>query len=255
MTLSRHTFPVIAAFAIILTGCSGSAPEGTRHPLYIKGIKLEKAEQYERAAAVFERCLRQDPDNRPAHVHLGMLYEDHLNDPVTALYHYRQGAADGAEDAHAQFARHAAETVLEGLVARHLENTPADTAESTPEDGDAGVEELKARVGELTRQRDFLASQLKTAVARLQAVETELKTSRAIQTAPRPEADKPAAAVATSYQVKRGDTLSGIAREHYGSSTYWRALRDYNRDELRGGDQVIPGMTLRIPPRDTLEKN
>lgn len=235
----------------MLSACA-PAPEGTRHPLFIKAVKLKKQERFQEAAETFEKCLRQSPGNRPAHVHLGMLYEDHLNDPITALYHYQQGAGNGAEDAHAQFARHAADMLLERLIARHLEATPADTAEPPPETEESGVEELKTQIRELTRQRTFLLSQLKAAATRLQTAEIELKNLRAVHTAPHPEADK--ATAVTSYQVKKGDTLSGIARQHYGSSTYWQALRDYNRSELRGGDQVIPGMTLRMPPLANLKK-
>lgn len=252
----KNTFSPILALLVLGAVCLFSAcapvPEGTRHPLFIKAVKLKKQERFQEAAETFEKCLRQSPGNRPAHVHLGMLYEDHLDDPITALYHYQQAAGNGAEDAHAQFARHAADALLERLIARHLEATPADTAEPPPEAEGNGIDELKAQVRELTRQRVFLLSQLKAAATRLQAAETELNTSRAGQTAPGPETDR--VAPVTSYQVKKGDTLIGIARKHYGSSTYWQALRDYNHSELRGGDRVIPGMTLRMPPLDDLKR-
>lgn len=234
---------------MIFTGCSGSAPEGTRQPLYIKGMKLQKAEQYKQAAAVFERCLRQDPTNRPAHVQLGMLYDDHLNNPVAALYHYHEGAAGGAEDAHAQVARHAADVLIKRLVAQHLEDTPDDSATSSDASGKT-IEQLNNQVRELIRQRAFLQKQLKTTVARLQTAENELARLRGSRSPPDPE--KETVSTVRTYRVQKGDTLIGITRKHYGSSAYWQALKEYNRRELRGGDQVIPGMALRIPPKATL---
>ena len=230
----------------------GTAPAGARHPLFIKAVKLKKEGRFQAAADTFEKCLRQSPDNRPAHVQLGMLYEDHLNDPLAALYHYRQGAPAGAEDPHAQFARHAADLLLKRLIAHYSETGSADTADAPPDAPETKVEALKEQVRELTRQRGLLLAQLKTTAARLQTVEKELNTLRDAQTPPGSTAKTPGPV--TTYQVKKGDTLIGITRKHYGSPAYWQALKDYNRRELRGGDQVIPGMTLRLPPKDTLSR-
>jgi hypothetical protein len=67
--------------------------------------------------------------------------------------------------------------------------------------------------------------------------------------APAAKSAAPAAAART-YAVKAGDTLSAIARSHYNSdasAARLNALRQANRDVLRNGDNLSPGMTLRIP--------
>ncbi|MBX3025248.1 LysM peptidoglycan-binding domain-containing protein [bacterium] len=49
--------------------------------------------------------------------------------------------------------------------------------------------------------------------------------------------------------VRKGQTLSSIARRHYGSGgpAAVRRLRAAN-PELRGGDRLTAGDTLRVPP-------
>ena len=52
------------------------------------------------------------------------------------------------------------------------------------------------------------------------------------------------------YAVKPRDTLSTIARQYYnGDASVARlnALRQANREVLKNGDNLSPGMTLRIP--------
>lgn len=58
---------------------------------------------------------------------------------------------------------------------------------------------------------------------------------------------RPAATV--TYKVKDGDTLWKIAKEQCGSPRELQAIRDLNKDVLKGSDTVIVGMSLRLPNR------
>jgi nucleoid-associated protein YgaU len=49
------------------------------------------------------------------------------------------------------------------------------------------------------------------------------------------------------YTVKKGDTLSKIAQEHYGSATRYSAIFEANKPMLSDPDKIYPGQTLRIP--------
>jgi nucleoid-associated protein YgaU len=55
-------------------------------------------------------------------------------------------------------------------------------------------------------------------------------------------------AEATYYTVQRGDTLSKIAREHYGDAAKYPAIFEANRPMLKDPDKIYPGQKLRIPP-------
>lgn len=51
------------------------------------------------------------------------------------------------------------------------------------------------------------------------------------------------------YAVQSGDTLSGIAKQFYGSVKYVDFLYEANRDRLRNKDDLRLGQVLKIPPK------
>ena len=52
---------------------------------------------------------------------------------------------------------------------------------------------------------------------------------------------------ATYYTVVRGDTLSKIAKEHYGNASKYHAIFEANKPMLSDPDKIYPGQVLRIP--------
>lgn len=59
--------------------------------------------------------------------------------------------------------------------------------------------------------------------------------------------EEPAAAL---YTVVAGDTLSKIARDHYGNANEYGAIFEANRPMLTDPDEIYPGQVLRIPRID-----
>lgn len=49
------------------------------------------------------------------------------------------------------------------------------------------------------------------------------------------------------YKVQFGDTLSGIAAKHLGSSTRYKEIYEANRDRMSSPDQLKVGKAIRIP--------
>lgn len=60
--------------------------------------------------------------------------------------------------------------------------------------------------------------------------------------APEPEA--------VFYTVKSGDSLSKIAKEHYGSYKKYMVIFEANKPMLTDPDKIYPGQVLRIPPAE-----
>lgn len=54
-------------------------------------------------------------------------------------------------------------------------------------------------------------------------------------------------AAGRSYTVRKGDTLSHIAKAHYGAASRWQQIYEANRDQLDDPDLIRPGQVLRIP--------
>ena len=50
-----------------------------------------------------------------------------------------------------------------------------------------------------------------------------------------------------TYTVVSGDSLSKIARKHYGDANKWRRIFEANQDLIKDPDEIYPGQTLKIP--------
>lgn len=64
------------------------------------------------------------------------------------------------------------------------------------------------------------------------------------------EIENDSQAESTMYEVKSGDTLSGIAKQHYGNASKYPVIFEANRPMLSDPDKIYPGQVLRIPPLD-----
>lgn len=74
-------------------------------------------------------------------------------------------------------------------------------------------------------------------------------TARAVAsptTVPTPASDAPA----QFYTVVKGDTLSKISKQFYGSAQKYQRIFEANRPLLQHPDKIYPGQMLRIPPAD-----
>ncbi len=49
------------------------------------------------------------------------------------------------------------------------------------------------------------------------------------------------------YTVQPGDSLSKIAKEHYGDAMKWPALFEANREVIKDPNLIYPGQQIRIP--------
>jgi len=58
-----------------------------------------------------------------------------------------------------------------------------------------------------------------------------------------------AAGPGSSYTVKAGDTLSKIAKEHYGDANTYMKIFNANKDKLTDPDKIKVGQVLTIPPK------
>lgn len=60
----------------------------------------------------------------------------------------------------------------------------------------------------------------------------------------------PPAPPAVFYEVQKGDSLSKIAKAHYGDAMKYPVIFEANKPMLKDPDQIYPGQVLRIPAID-----
>ena len=74
--------------AILLSGCGKS--DERNHPLFQKGKRAQSVGNGEEAAEFFHKFLARRPDSVYVHLQLATVYDELLDEPLTAAYHYRQ---------------------------------------------------------------------------------------------------------------------------------------------------------------------
>jgi nucleoid-associated protein YgaU len=77
--------------------------------------------------------------------------------------------------------------------------------------------------------------------------QTDVMADIRVTGGPATAAAAPAPAVAKTYTVKSGDTLSGIAKAQLGSAGDYMKIFDLNKDQLTDPDKIKPGQVLRLP--------
>lgn len=256
---------VAAGVACLTVSCSGDKRLlDEQNPYYLRGIQLRKQNKYVDAAEAFRKCLRFSWAEASAHLQLGTLCEDHLDDPVQAVVHYRaylelRPEAENAEMVHrwVERAERACLALLltkypEAAIPRREPPPPQPHPEVTAGERErrlaSKVKQLNTEILALRRELYIMAAGAVRGPAEPQAAPAR----PAPPAAPPKEPDAPPPPHVAVYVVKPGDTLSKVSRELYGSAEWWPKLRDYNRELLKGGDRLAPGMRLATPRKEQL---
>lgn len=153
----------LAALAC-LGGCSSESLVDERNIYYIRGTKLREEKKHEEAVKAFETCLRLSPQSAQAHLQLALIYDETLDDPLTAVYHYRRFVEMRPDDANSEAAKgwlqKAEQKLLQRLqqAAVYAAINQGGTTPQIPESAGPSARELAllARVQELTTVNEEL---------------------------------------------------------------------------------------------------
>lgn len=257
---------LLLSAVLLLAGCGKS--DERNHPIFQKAERAQSTGNGTEAAELFNEFLNRRPRSPYAHLKLATVYDELLNEPLAATFHYRKyleltpDAPDAAEvrawlTACEKRFYESMKAKLEPAEAvpppsaenptTSAETAPADTAsaESAPAKADDQVNEKAAQ--EIAELKKLLAQHQ----VRYKLLQQELEKLRKN---PPPAAEKPVTPSATSataagqtYRVQPGDTPGRIAHKVYGkSSLYPIILRaNPNLDERK----LRPGMVINLPPR------
>lgn len=255
MNKIRYTYLLAALLAALLGGFGCGRAADTAHPAFRKARLCHDAGDYEAAERQYRNLLAVRPDSLDGHLALASLYDENLNDPFRAIYHYREylrlsPPPSGKEMAQAWLA--AAESrYREQLNGKEL---PPPRQAAAAEDA-ALIDALRKQNGDLKRivlaQTRELAALKKSPVAApaLAAAPTPDKNAVAAPAPVPSPAPAPAPVPDTfpkTHRVGSGDTLGSIARKYYGSSTKFKLIMDANN--LTPTTRLKLNQELMIPP-------
>lgn len=78
---------VAVFFVLFLFGCSDSSDN---HPLLRKAAQSKRMGEYRNAETCYKRYLAKDPNAAQIHLELAELYDEHLEEYLLAVYHYKE---------------------------------------------------------------------------------------------------------------------------------------------------------------------
>ncbi len=288
-------FKILSALMVLAFGLAGvSCGPGeslglsaeTDDAAYREGQQLVKQGRPQEALSTFLRVIARRGEASPeSHLEAGLIYKQHIKDPIAAIYHFRKYLEQQPNSRQAPLVRQQIEAAKRDF-GRTLPNQPLDSREVRL-DGFDQRERLERENEQLRNELSTLRGLSGNAPANLASVPsgatiesvdarlpapTSADEASAITLAPianrepEPSADfqtsgnvagargKVSALSSTGgrrHTVAAKDSLYAIAKKYYGAATNARvqALIEANRDVLPAGagTPLKEGMTLKIP--------
>ena len=199
---------------------------GSRYAELIQDGDSKSAQgDFARAVDVYEAALDDSESIRKAEVHykLAVLYDDKLNDPVSALHHFKRYLALAPNSAHGK-------DVKESIKRDEI-------AALTALSGDSVI--TRAEAARLRNENLTLHKELETRAASPRVGPEKSQVNDAKRMGSKKSAQ--------SYVVQSGDTLFSISRKLYKSPKHWKDILEANKKNIRDPKDLTVGQTLIIP--------
>lgn len=179
---------------------------------------------YERAVNLYEAALDDSPRGAEVHYKLALLYDDKLNDPVSALHHFKRYLSLSPNGPHAK-------DVKDSMKRDEI-------AALTALSGDSVI--TRAEAARLRNENLMLHKELE---ARAPS-RTTLEKSQGNDASSKKSASNKGG---QTYVVQSGDTLFSISRKFYKSPKRWKQILEANKKNIRDPKDLTVGQTLVIP--------
>ncbi|MDR1665797.1 MAG: LysM peptidoglycan-binding domain-containing protein [Puniceicoccales bacterium] len=233
--MGRIYFLIGICIGIVLYGCKPKevslVPE-TEERLFRQAQQFLREGRSSDAFRAFSGLLEKRKQSPETHLELGRLYLSLHNDPVFAIYHFRQYLLLEPKGKWASVALQMIESAKRDF-ARHL---PLGDRDHESVEYLNLMEVLK----QLRRENAQLKEQLAGLMTReKRETETLVRSGESLVEVRSNREDV--------YVVKEGDTLSKISFKIYGTSQKWPQLFEANRDTLLSPKNLRVGMKLKIP--------
>lgn len=193
--------------------------------------------EYAAAVLAYEAALSGLPESAETHLKIGLIYDEQLDEPISAAHHFQRYLAlapEGRrrkdvegfikEDHLKLLTRMGNGAILPQREAVRLKNDNLELRKT--------IQNLRAEIESATRER----------AAMLKAMgKTEAKNFGGKQV------KKPLVPGVRTHTVGRGETLGSISKKYYGREANWKRIQDANFNPMEGTATLQIGMELMIP--------
>lgn len=239
-----------------------------------QALEAQRNGKMQVAYELYRDVVIMHPTNALAHLQLGIVLQDSLRDPSSAIYHFdtylrlrpdsekSEMVTNRLKQAKDQMGRRfgsdSATVDVTALQVEHDEKILSLSKEI--HDKDLAIKKLQEDKSDLQVEADKMSRE----ISRLQKLVDTVLDKETIS-APNPknlsEVDISTGSVKRlsgskktaspsqmgTWEVKRGDTLWTIAQRNYGDASRNRDIRDANKDKIGPNDTLIEGTILVIP--------
>lgn len=282
MRLKKMLLPAILTASICLfSSCKDYIGKEKSHPFFVKAGSCKAAGNYKEAAQYFEEFLNVCPRSPLTHYELASIYNDNLDDPLKAVYHYQRYLeldknSPDAENV-AKFIENAKRKLFDSL-SKQYESADASKAYAETDMAKKRLAQYVEYSKKLREQNQLLReqnlamrkriegfskesvkfketakalkeqSEKETEESEKPAAQTEVKTAQeTAKPAPEQKEEVKQQTPAKTHKVVKGDSLYNLSKKYYGSTRYWTIIRDANKGKLGRNDSVRIGQTIIIP--------
>ncbi len=215
------------------------------------------AKDFRGAVTAFEQAIDGTARTSEAHFRLGIVYYDHLQDPLGAIHHFRRYLE---VDQDGQFAKQARMNIAraEATLATSLSGSTLVSRQEATRIRSENLQ-LKQQLAVAKSAAGVPRSERKSSGPAPKTDPEEIATGPGPKPAPNSpeqraataavkEAERKALAATRTYKVQPGDTLAGISKKFYQTPNRANDLLDANLNSLEGDAMKLrAGMTLIVP--------
>ena len=244
---------------------------------YRRGQQLLRQDRKQEALIAYLKAIEIRGDAAPdSHLEAGLLYLQHVKDPIAAIYHLRKYVELRPTARQAELVRGQIDAAKREF-ARTLPGNPMESKTQRLDMLDQ-VERLQREVEQLKAELSIARSGSTAPINRL-LIPTESgaanppppgpilvqetpeeaspitmaplparpMTGEQSEAAPARTVPTPAAPTGRLHTVTRGDTLFSLAQQYYSNRSRWRDIYEANRNQLPDANSLKLGMQLVIP--------
>lgn len=131
--LRRHVLPLVAVavLALGLAGCGGDSRQSyateADEPYYRQAEQMKRSGRLQEALSAYLKVIEKRGDDAPeSHLEAGLIYAQHIRDPIAAIYHFRKYLSLRPNSAQAPLVKQRIDAAVRDF-ARTLPAQPLDT--------------------------------------------------------------------------------------------------------------------------------
>jgi len=258
-TIRKSIFTFIAAGILcgMLAGCNPSTTvaKETDERGYRRGKSLLREGRQDVALLAFLSVIGSRADPLESHLESGLIYLNHIKDPLAAIYHFRSYLSLSPQGEHSELVKEliltAQKDFVETLPGQPFGNAIErvnlmETVRALQQENTQLKEQILTLQKGMTDQESVLQGYQQALNDRSDDIARGAEVAPIIIQAPGTEATS-STGVPETYTVEAGDTLSRVSSKVYGSSNRWMDIFQANRDQLPSPNALKPGQVLRIP--------